>query len=132
MTSRTTHKKKHMTELYLLSINLDRKSSLFSLPSSFSFDFFNLTIEQQKSNYICRLHYLGYIKRSINKSNIKTKISKKKEIETFACFCCSDWTKLKHRKFMGQLTEQYIRVRAKPFIVEVDQTTNNTEPKMFV
>ncbi|CAF0745035.1 unnamed protein product [Adineta ricciae] len=31
---------------------------------------------------------------------------------------------------MGQLTEQYIRVRAKPFIVEVDQTTNNTEPKI--
>lgn len=33
---------------------------------------------------------------------------------------------------MGQLTEQFIRVRAKPFIVEVDQQTNNTEQKMFV
>ncbi len=33
---------------------------------------------------------------------------------------------------MGQLTEQYIRVRAKPFIVEVDQQTTNTEQKMFV
>ncbi|CAF1442529.1 unnamed protein product [Rotaria sp. Silwood1] len=32
---------------------------------------------------------------------------------------------------MGQLTEQYIRVRAKPFIVEVDQqTTNNIEQKI--
>ncbi|CAF4454796.1 unnamed protein product, partial [Adineta steineri] len=31
---------------------------------------------------------------------------------------------------MGQLTEQYIRVRAKPFIVEVDdQQTNNIEQK---
>jgi hypothetical protein len=33
---------------------------------------------------------------------------------------------------MGQLTEQYIRVRAKPFIVEVDQQTNNIEQKMSV
>jgi hypothetical protein len=30
---------------------------------------------------------------------------------------------------MGQLTEQYIRARAKPFIVEVDQ---QTEQKMSV
>ncbi|CAF1053286.1 unnamed protein product [Rotaria sordida] len=30
---------------------------------------------------------------------------------------------------MGQLTEQYIRIRAKPFIVEVDQQTNNIEQK---
>jgi hypothetical protein len=44
----------------------------------------------------------------------------------------SDWIKLKNRKYMGQLTEQFIRVRAKPFIVEVDQQTNNTEQKMFV
>jgi len=33
---------------------------------------------------------------------------------------------------MGQLTEQYIRVRARPFIVEVDQQTNNVEQKMSV
>lgn len=37
---------------------------------------------------------------------------------------------------MGQLTEQYIRARAKPFIIEVDQQTNdnnnNIEQKMFV
>ena len=33
---------------------------------------------------------------------------------------------------MGQLTEQYIRVRAKPFIVEVDQQTKNTKENMFV
>jgi len=33
----------------------------------------------------------------------------------------TDWTKLKHRKYMGQLTEQTIRVRPKPFIVEVDE-----------
>jgi hypothetical protein len=33
---------------------------------------------------------------------------------------------------MGQLTEQFIRVRAKPFIVEVDQQTNHTEQKMSV
>jgi hypothetical protein len=33
---------------------------------------------------------------------------------------------------MGQLTEQYIRVRAKPFIVEVDEQTNNNEQKMSV
>jgi hypothetical protein len=33
---------------------------------------------------------------------------------------------------MGQLTEQYIRARAKPFIVEVDQQSNNVEQKMFV
>ncbi|CAF2634384.1 unnamed protein product [Rotaria sp. Silwood2] len=31
---------------------------------------------------------------------------------------------------MGQLTEQHIRVRAKPFIVEVDQQGNNTEQKI--
>ncbi|UJR14664.1 hypothetical protein I4U23_001657 [Adineta vaga] len=31
---------------------------------------------------------------------------------------------------MGQLTEQYIRVRAKPFIVEVDQSTNTIEQKI--
>lgn len=40
-----------------------------------------------------------------------------------------DWIKLKNRKYMGQLTEQYIRSQAKPFIVEVDQ---ETEQKMFV
>jgi len=39
----------------------------------------------------------------------------------------TDWIKLKNRKYMGQLTEQYIRARAKPFIVEVDQQTNNLE-----
>jgi hypothetical protein len=33
---------------------------------------------------------------------------------------------------MGQLTEQFIRVRAKPFIVEVDQQTNKTEQNMSV
>jgi len=33
---------------------------------------------------------------------------------------------------MGQLTEQYIRARAKPFIVEVDQQTNAIEQKMSV
>jgi len=33
---------------------------------------------------------------------------------------------------MGQLTEQYIRARAKPFIVEVDQKTNATEQTMSV
>ena len=33
---------------------------------------------------------------------------------------------------MGQLTEQFIRVRAKPFIVEVDQQEQNIEQKMFV
>ncbi len=33
---------------------------------------------------------------------------------------------------MGPLTEQYIRVRARPFIVEVDQQTNNVEQKMSV
>ncbi|CAF3327711.1 unnamed protein product [Rotaria socialis] len=31
---------------------------------------------------------------------------------------------------MGQLTEQFIRARAKPFIVEVDQQTNNTEQRI--
>jgi hypothetical protein len=33
---------------------------------------------------------------------------------------------------MGQLTDQYIRARAKPFIVEVDQQTNATEQNMSV
>lgn len=33
---------------------------------------------------------------------------------------------------MGQLTEQFIRVRAKPFIVEVDQQTSKIEENMFV
>jgi len=43
----------------------------------------------------------------------------------------TDWIKLKNRKYMGQLTEQYIRARAKPFIIEVDQqTTNNIEQKI--
>lgn len=31
---------------------------------------------------------------------------------------------------MGQLTEQFVRARAKPFIVEVDQQTTNTEAKI--
>lgn len=49
------------------------------------------------------------------------------------CFFHSDWIKLKNRKYMGQLTEQYVRARAKPFIVEVDEPTNsNKEQKMFV
>ena len=33
---------------------------------------------------------------------------------------------------MGQLTEQFIRVRAKPFIVEVDQQTTKIEEETFV